>query len=406
MNFSKRKHILIVSAVFPPEPVTSATLNYDLATELAKVYEVTVLKPRPSRPTGFDFSQLDKKSGSNNFKEIILDSYIHPASSFYGRMKESRSFGHACVKYINLHKEEIDFVYNDGWQFFSLNIVAKACVKHNIPYIVPIQDIYPESIITKIPNILGSHFLVKYLLGDYDRYYQEHATAVRTITDSMADYLSGTRKVSRKKYIVVANWQNDEEFDDYKTTFRKNGKTVFMFVGNNNKQANVELMIRAYHEANLENAEFYIMGGGNAKQDCMDLVKELGHGDIKFDVVPKGMVAKVQKEADVMVLALRKGTGIQGVPSKLTAYMLSGKPIIASMDKGADAAKMILSAKAGVWTKAEDVEAFSNSFRLMANVSTESLEEMGNNSRRYAEERLSRMANLEKVVKEINKILQ
>ena len=136
------------------------------------------------------------------------------------------------------------------------------------------------------------------------------------------------------------------------------------------------------------------------------MVKELGHGDIKFDVVLKGMVAKVQKEADVMVLALRKGTGIQGVPSKLTAYMLSGKPIIASMDKEADAAKMILSAKAGVWTKAEDVEAFSNSFRLMANVSTESLEEMGNNSRRYAEERLSRMANLEKVVKEINKILQ
>lgn len=31
-----RKHILIISAVFPPEQVTSAFLNYDLACELAK----------------------------------------------------------------------------------------------------------------------------------------------------------------------------------------------------------------------------------------------------------------------------------------------------------------------------------------------------------------------------------
>lgn len=400
------KNILIVTAVFPPEPVTSATLNYDLASKLASSYNVVVLKPTPSRPAGFDFANLNELSGNNAFKEIILDSYVHPASSFRGRMQESRSFGHACAEYIHAHKEEIDFVYNDGWQFFGLNIVAKACVKHNIPYIVPIQDIYPESITTKVPNILGSHTIIKALLGSYDRYYQKHAAAVRTITDGMADYLSTTRKVPRERYLVVANWQNDEEFDDYKTSFRKNDKTVFMFVGNNNKQANVELMIRAYHEAKLENAEFRIMGGGNAKADCMALAKELGHDDIIFDVVPPGMVATVQKEADVMVLALIGGTGTQGVPSKLTAYMFSGKPIIASMDAEADAAHMIQEAKAGVVTKADDVTSFANSFRLLASASTESLKEMGDNSRRFAEEKLSRKANLALVCNEINKILK
>ena len=401
-----KKKVIIITGVFLPEPVTSATLNYDLAVELAKSYDVTVLKPRPTRPAGFDFSKLDEMSGDGSFKEIILDSYVHPASSFIGRMKESSSFGNICVDYIKEHKDEIDFIYNDGWQLFGLHIVAKACVKYGIPYIVPIQDIYPESITTKIPNVLGSHALVKMLLGGYDRYYQAYAAAVRTITDSMADYLSRTRKVDREKYLVVANWQNDEEFDDYKTSFRKNGKTVFMFVGNNNKQANVELMIRAYHEAKLTNAEFHIMGGGNAKAACIQLAKELGHEDIKFDVVPKGMVAKVQKEADVMVLALREGTGTQGVPSKLTAYMFSGKPVIASMDGEADAAKMILSAKAGICTKAEDVVAFANSFRLMAEASTATLEDMGENSRRFAEEKLSRKANLALVVNEINKILK
>ena len=400
------KRIVIISAVFPPEPVTSATLNYDLAAELAKENEVVILKPRPSSPAGFDFSQQKNLSNNNSFKEIILDSYVHPTSSFWGRMKESLSFGNACAHYLKEHHADIDFVYNDGWQLFGLYIVAKACVKYNIPYIVPIQDIYPESITTKIPNVLGSHAIIKALLGGYDRYYQKHAAKVRTITGNMANYLSATRKVPREKYIVVANWQNDEEFDDYKTTFRKNGKTVFMFVGNNNKQANVELMIRAYHEAKLENAEFRIMGGGNAKADCMALAKELGHEDIIFDVVPTGMVASVQKEADVMVLALIGGTGTQGVPSKLTAYMFSGKPIIASMDAEADATHMIREAKVGFVSEADDLETFAISFKQMAEVSTESLMKMGDNSRKFAEEKLSRKANLTIVCNEINKILK
>lgn len=399
------KNILIITAVFPPEPVTSATLNYDLAVALSKEYNVTVLTPKPSRPAGFDFSKI-QPTEEKRFKHIVMESYVHPASSFVGRMKESRSFGNVTAQYIADHHDEIDFVYNDGWQLFGLYIVAKACVKYNIPYIVPIQDIYPESILTKIPNVLGSHAIVKMLLGGKDRYYIKHAAKVRTITDGMATYLSTTRKVAKEKFLAVANWQNDEEFDDYKSTFRKNGKTVFMFVGNNNKQANVELMIRAYHEAKLENAEFRIMGGGNAKADCIALAKELGHNEIIFDVVPPGMVASVQKEADVMVLALIGGTGTQGVPSKLTAYMFSGKPVIASMDAEADAAHMIQGAKAGVVTKADEVESFANSFRLLATASTESLQEMGDNSRRFAEEKLSRKANLTLVCNEINKILE
>ena len=46
------KNILIISAVFHPEPLTSAMMNYDLAVELAKEHKVTVLRPKPSRPIG------------------------------------------------------------------------------------------------------------------------------------------------------------------------------------------------------------------------------------------------------------------------------------------------------------------------------------------------------------------
>lgn len=55
------KRILIVTAVFPPEPVVSAQISYDLATELSKKYNVTVLCPPPTRP-----------NGKNSIKELII----------------------------------------------------------------------------------------------------------------------------------------------------------------------------------------------------------------------------------------------------------------------------------------------------------------------------------------------
>lgn len=400
-----KKKILVVSAVFPPEPITSATLNYDLTLALSKEFDVTVINPRPSRPKGFDFKNTPAVD-TNTFHQIVTDTYVQPKSSFWGRMRESISFGNASVKYIKKHHDEISFIYNDGWHLFGLYQVAKTCVKYRIPYIVPIQDIYPESLLTKLPNRLGIHRLVKALLGWIDRYYIRHAAAVRTISESMADYLSKTRGVSRDKFLVIANWQKDEDFIDWKTTYRKNGKTVFMFVGNNNRQANVELMIRSYHKADLRNAEYRIMGGGNEKLACQKLVKELGHTDIVFGDVPVGAVAKVQKEADVMVLALKTGTGTQGVPSKLTAYMMSGKPVIASMESEADAAKMIIKAEAGLVTPADDETALAESFRKMALLNVNTLLSMGNNSRKYAEMHLSRESNLQLLTTKIKDIIR
>lgn len=109
-----KKKILIVSAVFPPEQVTSAFLNYDLAHELAKEYDVTVLRPHPTRAIGatFDSSEVEDKS----FRTVLIDSYTHPESELIGRFKEAIDFSKKAVEYIKAHKDEIDFVYNDGWQ--------------------------------------------------------------------------------------------------------------------------------------------------------------------------------------------------------------------------------------------------------------------------------------------------
>lgn len=399
---NKRK-ILIVSAVFPPEQVTSAFLNYDLAHELAKEYDVTVLRPYPTRPIGAKFDNADVEDKS--FKTILIKSYTHPQSELIGRFKESNDFGRKSVEYIEKHHGEIDFVYNDGWQLFGLYLVAKVCKKYGIPYMVPIQDIYPECLFTNknYPGLLK--WMIKTILLPIDKYYQKHAACVRTISDEMRDYLSETRGVAKENYLVVNNWQNDEDFlKDYPAR-EKDGKLVFAYVGSINGHANVDLMIKAFVNANISNAEFRIYGGGNKKDYCMNLVKELGTKNIIFDMVSRDKVAFVQSQADVLVLALPAGNGNLCLPSKLTSYMLSGKPVLASVDQDSSTKRILEGNSCGMAVVPDDKEALVNGLKYFAELTTEERNKMGDNSREYALKHLTREVNLQKVVSTIKAIL-
>lgn len=398
-----KKKILIISAVFPPEQVTSAFLNYDLAHKLAKEYDVTVLRPQPTRPIGAKFESVEVVDRS--FKTILVDSCTHPQSELIGRFKESNDFGRKSVEYIEKHLNEIDFIYNDGWQLFGLYRVAKVCKKYGIPYMVPIQDIYPECLFTNKSYPRVVKWMIRTILLPIDRYYQKHATCVRTISDEMRDYLSETRGVPKENYLVVNNWQNDEDFlKDYPAR-EKDGKSVFAYVGSINGHANVDLMIKAFVKANIENAEFRIYGGGNKKDYCVNLVKELGAKNIIFDMVSRDKVAYVQSQADVLVLALPTGNGNLCLPSKLTSYMLSGKPVLASVDQDSSTKRIIEGNSCGMAVVPDSEDDLIKAFQKLAASSREELDTMVMNSREYALKELTRNVNLNKVVNKIKNIL-
>lgn len=392
-----RKHVLIISAVFPPEQVTSAYLNYDLAKALAKDYKVTVLRPKPTRPIGATFQ--DDWSDAD-FETITLESYTHPHSDFLGRMKESVSFGKKCASYIEEYHDRIDFVYNDGWQFFGLYIVARVACKYKLPYIVPIQDIYPEGpfVEKKIPGII-KNLIIKLLLP-IDRYYQKNAYRVRTISDEMKQYLSETRKIQPNKYVTVNNWQNDSDFLKEHPSRLADEKIIFAYAGSINVHANVSLMIKAFKKADIKNSEFRIYGGGNNKESCVELTKELGLHNVVFDMVTRDQIPYIQSQVDVLLLALPRGNGKLSLPSKLTSYMLSGKPVIASVDLDSTTAKIIKDNQCGYAVAPDDVDALADAMNKISLLGKEQIAEIGVNCKSYAKSNLTRDVNL-KIVTEI-----
>jgi glycosyltransferase involved in cell wall biosynthesis len=400
---SMTKKILIISGVFPPEQVTSALLNYDMAKELAKKYTVTVLRPYPTRPIGmkFDYRGLPDEP----FETVLIDSYTCPESQLKGRFKESIDFGNKCASFIEEHNDEIAFIYNNPWQLFGVNKVARAANRNHIPYMIAIQDIYPECLFTNnhYPTIVKSIALS--LLKPIDKYYQKHAASIRTISDEMANYLSKTRGVPRDRYLVVNNWQNDEDFSGISNSIPLD-IIRYAFVGSINEHANVDMIIKAFAQASIPNSELVLYGGGNKKEYCQNLANQLGIDNIRFDFVKRDQIPHVQSQASVLVLALPTGNGNLCLPSKMTSYMLSGKPVLASVDQDSATTRYIKEAKCGITVKPDSISSMVEGFKEMASMKREQLQEMGDNSLLFAKQHLTREINLRIICDAIEKLIE
>ncbi len=385
------KSVLLALSVFPPEPIVSANLMADLAEDLSKSYSVTVLRPHPTRPKGFKMPEYNPLSLPYKVKE--LETYTHPESSLIGRFRESISMGRVYARYIKEHHNEIDFIVNDAWHLFGYNKVAHAAVKYGIPYIVPVQDIYPESLASKLPDVKFLRWIVIKTLGPLDKYTLTHSAKIHTISDKMRDILSGTRDIQKDHFVIVRNWQDERPFLNCSEKKEANAPFTFMYLGNVGPLAGVDVLINAFEKSDLDNARLVIAGSGSAKEHLQEVAKGC-KSQIEFWEVPGGMVPAIQAKADVMCLPIKKGFAMSSVPSKLPAYMFSAKPVLASVDAESDTARCINDANAGWVCEPESFEQLSNLMQKIVGLNKEELSTMGISGREFALKEFSRTGNL------------
>ncbi len=387
--------VLIISAVFPPEPVVSAQISECLASELSKNHKVTVLSPQPTRPYGHHFDELTNKT---DYQVKRLNSYTCPKFNVIGRFCESISFGVHCKQYIKKNHKDIDIIYLNSWPLFSQYVIIREAKKYQIKTITHIQDIYPESLLEKLP--LGK-FLNTFLLP-LDRYILRNSTKVLAISEQMKDYLSQSRQIDISKFVVVYNWQDEDSFIRYRNSKKNqediNRPFVFMYLGNNGPLAGVDLLIKSFALANIPNSKLIIAGKGSMTNDSIELARLLGAKNIEFMAVPNGAVPEIQDMADVMLLPVKRNGARSSVPSKLPAYMFSAKPIIGSVDLDSDTAKAIQSANCGIIVNPEDKNMLSKAMVDISQWNKKELMERGEFGFHFAMQNYSKESNLTNLI--------
>lgn len=390
---NNKKNILIISAVFPPEPVVSATLSYDIAHEMSTKHDVTVLSPRPTRPLGYIFDQSNIFS---QFKHQVAKSFTSPTSSVIGRLRESLSFGIASYKFIV--NNNFDIVYINTWPFFAQILAVAAAKKKQIPIVVHIQDIYPESLINKLSCFKS---LLTRILLPFDKWMLKNSTSIVTISNGMKGYLSKTRNVPENKIKVVYNWQDEKRFINTTKIEAQSNLFTFTYLGSLSPSASIDTIINAFEKANLKNSRLVIAGNGSEKEKIVSL-SELSNNTIEFIESPFEKAGEIQSESDVLILSLRKGVGKLALPSKLSAYMFSSKPIIACVDTDSDSARVINNSGCGWVCEPESVDSLSNLMIAVKRVSIDQLDDMGCRGKEYALEYFSKKENLKELTKLID----
>ena len=382
-------YILIISAVYPPEPVVSAKLSADLYQALkADGRAVKVLHPEPTRPNGFKFDGTI----SPNEDEITLPSYTCPQSSLFGRFKESFSFGKECAKFICEHHQEIACIYANAWPLGSQSRIVKEAKKYGIPVAMHVQDVYPESLTNKLPSFIGG--MLSAMLLPMDKFILRNSDRVIAISEKMMAHLVETRGIDASKVSVVINWQDESEFLKFqkKAVTESQNKFTFMYMGNIGPVAGVDLLIDAFEHTRLDGARLVIAGSGSMKEALKEKAKN--NQNIEFWDVPNGKVPEIQSKADVMMLPIKKGAASSSIPSKLPAYMFSAKPIIGSMDRDSDTANAILESRGGVIVEPENKDILAKMMTEMMAKDNKELVEMGMKGQKYALEHFSKSANL------------
>ncbi|MBB2145919.1 glycosyltransferase [Pedobacter sp. LMG 31464] len=400
------ERILIVNSIYKPEPGVSAQIAEALTVELDQLgYFVTILAPFPSRPKGYKFdfkytkhkTHIEKIGNSSNL--IRLPSYIYSGSNPILRLIEGISFGLACYRYIRRNSHTLDKVYMNTWPIFGQYGVAKACMFEKKPYIVHIQDVYPESFTNKLPNFLKK--ITHTLLFKIEKFVVQNASQVVVISETMKKLIMSTRKIKEEKIQVVINWQDSSQFS-LNEKQPKSDKFTFMYLGNIGTVAGIPFLLKSFASSNLM-AKLIIAGSGSQKSDCIAYAKSFPKVDIEFQEVPDGKVPEIQAQADVFLLPIIKNGASSSVPSKLPSYMFSGKPIIACVDHNSETEKCIKSANCGWVSEPEDVQQLVAILRKVVELPPSDLDILGANALRFGQKYFSKEVNLNKLINLITK---
>jgi glycosyltransferase involved in cell wall biosynthesis len=374
--------IVIVAAVFPPEPVVSARILYELACRLSVSHEVIVLKPRPSRPHGFLFENFEP---NNKIRVIELVSFVYSRSNFIGRFIESISFGMSSSFFLFYNYKRYDIVYNGAWPLFGQLFVSLTCAIFQKKYLLPIQDIYPEAVSHRIPY--SFRWLLN-ILRMIDKINLRLASKIYTISDNLRQYISLTRGVKLEKIDLLYNWQNTSDFS-FSPMAKRSERFSFMYLGNIGKASGIIYLIDFFNRAGLDKCDLYIAGSGSVRREAEEFTHLNQIDNVHFLDVPFGNVDAVQQMADVLILFTLGNTSIYSVPSKLPAYMMSSKPVLAFVHPESETSRIINSSGCGWAVDSNNNTAFIKLLQQIPGLETSRLDHFGKNGSAFAREYMS-----------------
>lgn len=347
-----RLRILLVSCVFPPEPVVSARTSGELAAHLAgRGHEVTVICPRPHRGTSEKAPTREELGGSRVQR---LKSWRSRRATLASRLLENVTFGLQAALRVLVRRA--DRIYLNGWPLVTNGLVTAAARLRQVPIVISVQDLYPESLSAQQRMSPSSRLYRALLL--LDRAVLLAGARVVTIGSRMREHLLATRGLCEDRVHVIPNWLPLSTTDaavELPARSATQDRLVLLYAGNISRASGIVDFLEAHGEW-IEQSRWrlVIAGHGSELQACGDLIRSQSwsftslHSPWAHSDTPQLFGA-----ADACLLPTAGEQALASVPSKLLSYWKYKKPVVALVRPGSETEHVIRQASGG-WVVAPD----------------------------------------------------
>lgn len=362
----------VISQWFSPEPVPiPGSITQGLAD---RGYDVRVLTSFPSYPTGLLYDGYDDRrfteEATAGARLMRVPSFLSHDLSAIRRLRSFLSFGAQSLrKAVFLRNVDVNYVYATP---MTASIAAVACrLLWNTPYVLHIQDLWPESI-TDSGMMPGGwkKSLVSALTKVALRPIYSKASEIVVISPSMKEALI-QRGVDESKISIIYNWHADENSVNavsLKGSPTRDSPTLHcVYAGNIGQMQDVETIVRAAAAVEKElDLRVSIYGSGVAAEKIEALAESLGVKNVRLlGRVSAEEMQAIYKQSDFQFVTLRDLPLFRmTIPSKFQASLANGVPIITTVQ--GDLADLCTKNGLGFVAQPENVSDLASAIRKAA----------------------------------------
>lgn len=379
--------ILVVNQYFHPDRSATAQLLTELCDDLSHHHEVQVVTGRPSYnpartpdilPTPHNDVRVSR-AWSTTFNRAWMP----------GRLTNYATYvTSSLATALAAKRPDVVLAWTDP-PLIGL-VAARAAHARRVPFVLSTQDIFPDVAIQL--GRLTNPAVIRLLRWTARRQF---SSAVRIVSLGRdMDRRLQALGVDKQKIRTVSNWADGSVVRPLSRSSMREAwgfgdSFVVMHSGNVGLSQSLETVVGA---ADLLRGRtdivIAIVGEGAAKARLQADVIKRGLGNVRFlDYQPRGSLSESLAAADTHLVSLKRGLAGFIVPSKVYGIMAAGRPFIAAVEDGSEAALIVEESGCGLRIEPDDPSALAE---VIFQMRDSSREEMGRRARRDFEQRFDR----------------
>lgn len=285
---------------------------------------------------------------------------------------------------------------------------ARYAQEHKIPFVVDVNDLWPEAMHMVLDIPIISNILFSPLLWDAEKVYRLCTGVIGTSDEYRDRPFKRKKRNIPKRTVYVGNELTvfDQGVEQYTPEIEKKpGEFWVTYAGTIGTSYDIKTMILAadvLKKRGYSDIHIKILGGGPLKEELEELSKKL-KGNVEFvGYVPYEKMAAYLKKSDILVNSFVKKAP-QSIVTKIGDYLAAGKPMINTCSS-LEFRNKVNRDGFGINIEAEDKKILADAI-IELYKDKEKCKEMGKRARKIAEEQFDRPNSYNAIVDLIEELI-